>query len=160
MITLDTLNSKNFRSRLDGWAKRSHTLRDELQSFIMFGLIHYGEHCDTQYLTNTIVAVSNIKSIPAKTIQQYIMAHANVYLAKDKTTGQPVFKKRNGEKVSEITMPDLPWYDHEVNNKNKVDFNLARYEKAVIAKLIKEGVEVEKFISDLTMAARSLKKAG
>jgi len=149
MITLDTINQKNFTKLCEKWGRKQMTQRAELQALIMFGLLHYSKVADTCYLSKVMQVVSSVRSVPAKTIQKYIMAHANVYLVKEKGTGVPIFKKRKGEKDQLVTVPDVEWWNHEVNHENKVNFNLAKYEAIVAKKIVDNSVDINEFIKDL-----------
>ena len=151
-IQLTDLTTKNFNSRLKTFTSHSKSLRASAQSLIMFGLIHYGKTGDTVYLTKVQKAVGEVKTIPSKTIQKYIVAHANVYLTKIK--GIPTYKKRVGAIESEIELPSVEWWNHSVNVENQAVFDIEKYEKAVIKKLEKEEIDLMKFASDLLTIAK------
>ena len=78
------LTVKNYTQQASSWGKGQLKGRKELQKLIMFALIEYDKHKNTNCLTTIQRVVSTVKTVPAKTIQAYIMAHANVRLIKGK----------------------------------------------------------------------------
>lgn len=110
-------NAKEFAAKLRGFKTSAANIRDNLQALLVYGFEQYRDHQgNATPLTEVMSVVSEVRTIPAKTIKAYIGAHANVALVKNKGTGKLVFKK-NGKEV-EVTMPVVPWYAHEANKAN------------------------------------------
>lgn len=133
--------------------KRAKTLRQDIQTLMFFGLTHYAEHGDSTYLTNVMKSVAYVKTVPTKTIQHYIMLHApNLIWVKGKNG--KVFKKKEKGIENTIIFPDVPWWEHEVNqaNSDKPGWDLANYMKNVVKNLERHGVDPEQAIEELRKA--------
>lgn len=115
------VSDKKFTDKLTGFTASSKHQREALQDMLLFGLEKYKDHTDTSALSKIINALIGVRTIPSKTIKEYIKDHANVVLKKNTKDGSFVFKK-NGE-TAVVTMPEAVWWEHESNDKNtaKVD---------------------------------------
>lgn len=110
-------NAKEFAAKLRGFKTSAANIRDNLQALLVYGFEQYRDHQgNATPLTEVMAVVSEVRTIPAKTIKAYIGAHANVALVKNKSTGKLVFKKAG--KDVQVTMPVAPWYAHEANKAN------------------------------------------
>lgn len=137
--------------------RRAKTLRQDIQTLLFFGLTHYRDHGDATYLTNVMKSVAYVKTVPTKTIQHYIMLHApNLIWSKGKQG--KVFKKKEKGLENTIIMPDVPWWEHEVNqsNNDKPGWDLDKYELIVLKNLQKHGVCVEEFVKGITTKANEV----
>ena len=104
--------------------------RSYLQAMIVEGLKWYDEkESSCVILTDVVTTCSQLKATQTKTVQQYIMVHANVHLVRDKQSNI-VFRKKK-DKDSEgvvakhtparITLPVVPYWEHGFNKKNDAD---------------------------------------
>lgn len=110
-------NAKEFSAKLRGFKTSSNAIRENLQALLEYGFQQYKDHQgNATPLTEVMQVVSEVRTVPAKTIKAYIGAHANVAYIKNKKTGAMVFRK-NGQEVV-VTMPETPWYAHEANKAN------------------------------------------
>lgn len=143
---MTTINKQNFDNLLESFTKTAKSQRDQLQQFILFGLVQYEQHGDTVYLSKVQAACADIKSFPSKTIQAYIMEHANVFLTKGYIYKKKVNKDGTKQPV-EVTMPIKVWYEHPLNKNNQADFNLGKYGDSVGKKIAREGVSFDEFMA-------------
>lgn len=110
-------NAKEFSAKLRGFKTSASSIRENLQALLEYGFEQYRDHQgNATPLTEVMQVVSEVRTIPAKTIKAYIGAHANVAYVKNKNTGKMVFRK-NGAEV-QVTIPEVPWYAHEINKGN------------------------------------------
>ena len=113
-------DDKGFTAKLTGFTASSKHQRAALQDLLVYGLEKYKDHTDTSALSKVINTLVGVRTIPSKTVKEYIQDHANVVLKKTKD-GSFVFKKHGETAV--VTMPEAVWWEHESNDKNtaKVD---------------------------------------
>lgn len=114
-------DDKGFTAKLAGFTASSKHQRAALQELLVYGLEKYKDHTDTSALSKVVNTLVGVRTIPSKTVKEYIQDHANVVLKKNTKDGTFVFKK-NGE-TAVVTMPEAVWWEHESNDKNtaKVD---------------------------------------
>lgn len=156
------VTSSTFNAKLSGFVKSQVNQRDNLQSLIVFGLEHYGEHGDTAYLSKVMQACVGVRSLPTETLKGYIKQHANVRLEKDSKSGVLKFKKEGKE--AEVVMPTKVWYDWEgAKHHATPDVDaIARIAtiKTTLNKALKEGTlkdGQEQYVKDLLAAINSVK---
>ena len=125
------MDFKQFKTKLNGFIQSQKTQRDNLQELIEAALAHYAgesdsanEPGDTIYLTTLVQKCIGVKSVPTKTVTEYIKEHANVRYVKLKD-GTYGFKKAQKSVPVEVNMPEVTWYawtggDH---NTPKKDFD-------------------------------------
>ena len=131
---------KQFKNKLDGFIKSQRTQRDNLQELIVAGLEHYRDHGDTGYLSLLIQRSVGVKSVPTKTITEYIKVHANVRYVKLKD-GAYGFQKATKDQPVEVEIPAVVWYEWKggEHNKPKTDYDweasIARLRQTMASKL-------------------------
>ncbi|MCW8982484.1 MAG: hypothetical protein OQK13_00405 [Gammaproteobacteria bacterium] len=135
-----TVNTKNFSSKLSGLIKSAKTQRENLQELISFGLAHYAEHHDPVYLTKVANAAIGVRSLPTRTITDYIKHHANVGWTTLKD-GKKGFKRIGKE--TQVEMPNVTWYDWEGGKHNQVveDYDALATIKSTLTKAFKKEEE-------------------
>lgn len=120
---------KQFNSKIGSIKKSASTLRDNVQQCFDFGLLQYGEHSNSTFLSQLLSTVAGSKAMAYRQLQSYIQAHANITLtdAKDKKgnvkkdadgKALKVFKKREGEDAK-IELPTCNWYEFEKEQHTK-----------------------------------------
>ena len=115
-MTVKITDDKAFGSKLAGFVSSSKNQRQTLQDLIEYGLESYKGHADTSALSKVVNALVGVRTIPSKTIKEYIQDHANVRLVKVKDSSLYVFKK-DGKEVK-VTTPEVVWWEHESNKAN------------------------------------------
>lgn len=141
------ITKANFNAKLASFKKSGLSIRDGAQELIIFGLAQYGEHGDAGFLTRVIATANEIKTLPSRTLKDYIKAHAN--LAYGKGPDQVLrFAKVSKSAPIEVTMPTVTWYEWEGNSSNdaKADFNVTQQLKALMGrykKAVDEGKEIK-----------------
>lgn len=128
----------NFTRVLGAVVKGATRQRDVLQQLIIFALAHFAEHGNTHYLTVTLNACIGVKSLPTKTMKEFIQAHANVTWTKT-TDGTMVFRKQG--KDIQVTMPTTLWYDFSKSHQAAPDLD-------VVARIKSLATAIEHAISD------------
>lgn len=113
-------DDKGFNTKLAGFTASSKHQRAALQELLVYGLEKYKDHTDTSALSKVINTLVGVRTIPSKTVKEYIQDHANVVLKKNKD-GSFVFKKHGETAV--VKEPEFVWWEHQSNDKNtaKVD---------------------------------------
>lgn len=142
------ITTGNFNAKLASFKKSSLSIRDNAQELIVFGLNQYREHGDAGYLSRLIAAANEVKSLPSRTLKEYIKAHANLMYTKGPDKIER-FAKVSKSAPIEVTMPEVTWYNWEGNNTNQAtaDFNITQQLKALMGRY-KKAVEEGKQIKD------------
>ena len=143
---MNPITEKSFNKVLHGLVRSATAQRDLAQILLVFGLEHYKQHENTVYLTRMLNACVGVKSLPTRTMKEFIQAHANVSWQKT-TDGSMVFKKV-GKEV-QVTMPTTLWYDFSKDHQAQPDVNIVTRFNGFITALenamkegkIKEGQE-------------------
>ena len=134
------LTSANFKRKLASFLTAAKTQRDNAQEFIVFGLEQFRDHGNTGFLTMFLNGCVGIKSMPTRTLKDYIVEHAGVVYAKlkDDTYG---FKK-SGKGDPQVTMPEVVWYEWEGGKHNKVKpMDVVALAKSLITRIEKAQKE-------------------
>ena len=149
---------KQFKNKLDGWYRSQKSQRDNLQELIVAALEHYRDHGDTGYLSLLVQRAVNVKSVPTRTVTEYIKVHANVRYVKLKD-GNYGFQKATKDQPVEVEMPTVVWYEWEggEHNKPKTDYDweasIARVRQQMATKLetgnIKNPEKAAKVLGEL-----------
>lgn len=131
-------SDKKFSEVLGGFLRSQKSQRDNLQSLIVYGLEKYQAVSDTSQLTAIVQGLNLVKTVPAKTIKEYIKIHANVKLVKDKA-GNLVFKKeaKGADVPAQVKMPEVTWYDWQGNNANQAKADIVDPVAVLKAAMIK-----------------------
>lgn len=142
-------SDKKFTEVLGGFLRSQKSQRDNLQACLEYGLQKYGEVSDTSQLTAIVKGLNLVKTVPAKTVKEYIKAHANVKLVKDKA-GNLVFRKeaKGADVPAKVTVPTVTWYDWQGNNANMAKADIVdpvAVMKAAMVK-IKEAMDAGKIV--------------
>lgn len=142
MSTLN-LSESNFSKKLSTWVRGSKSKRDELQEFIVFGVLHAQEHDnDFTKLTEVMKACEEVKAFPNQDVCDYIkkVVIGITWKVKDK-----VFKRASKKATIEYNIGFLEsetWYEFSkaTNEVKEVDFNkqLASFAKR-LRKAMDEG---------------------
>lgn len=112
------MNQKQFTSKLSNVIRSAKNIRENVQSLIIAALEHYRDSGDTVYLSQLVNGIVGVKALPTRAITDYIREYANVAWVSDKAKdGQIVkrYKKASKDEPVTVTMPEMPWYDHESN---------------------------------------------
>lgn len=142
------INESNFSTKLAGWKKATANRRDELQEFIVFGVLHAQQNDnDFTALSNVLLACEEVKAFPNQDICDYIkkVIGGISWNAKGK-----LFKKANKKATIEYNIGYLEsetWYDFSRATKPAKDMDVmnaaARWAKQLRANidkgLIKDG---------------------
>lgn len=96
------ITTKNFTAKLASWKTQAGSMRGNAQSILTFGMDHYQAHGDAGYLSRMYAAACTVKGINADKMRDWIRAHANVKLGRDKL-GQPAFSKVTKKAAPETT---------------------------------------------------------
>ena len=140
---------KSFKLALNGFIKSSKTQRDNLQDLLVYGFHKYSESGNTGELSAVVNALNSVRTIPTRTVQDYIKAFANVKLTKTKE-GEFIFRKDGSGQdcppvVKELT---VTWYEWAGNDKNNAKADLvdpvAILKSAMIK--IKEAIDSGKIV--------------
>jgi hypothetical protein len=144
------LTEANFNKKLASWVRGAKSKRDELQEFIVFGVLHAQEHDnDFTKLTDVMKAAEGVRAFPNQDICDYIkkVITGITWKVKDK-----VFKRASKKTVVEYNIGFLEsetWYEFSksTNEVQEVDFNkqlatfMKRMRKAIDEGTIKDGQE-------------------
>ena len=138
---MSILNNKQFSTKLNGVIRSAKSQRDTIQQLIISGLEQYKDHRNTGQLTRLIQATYEVKSLPTRVIKEFVKAHANVQFTQNKEK-EFVFKALSKE--TEVTIPEVTWYNWEGNeNANvKPDMDVIAQAKSFytrITKALNEG---------------------
>lgn len=142
MATLN-LNESNFNKKLSTWVRGAKSKRDELQEFIVFGVLHAQEHDnDFTKLTDIMKACENIRAYPNQDICDYIKKVISGVQWKVK---EKVFKRASKKAEVEYHIGYLEsetWYEFSkaTDEVKEIDFNgqLAKFAKRM-RKALDEG---------------------
>lgn len=143
MITVQTFNKALSAFRASGM-----NLREKAQELIAFGIAQANEHGDLGYLTRVMNVAREVKALPSTTIKDYIKLHVPGVGYVKLSDGTYGFKRDGQESfVGRCTMPTVPWYEWEGNNKNHTaDVDLRASLKALVTrtkKALAEGKPVK-----------------
>lgn len=137
---------KKFNQKLNGFIRSQKSQRDTLQELIEAALAHYDGNTettevggDTGYLTVLVRKCVGVKSVPTRTVVDYIKEHANVIYTK-LGDGEYGFKKAKKGDTVQVTMPEVTWYDWTGgdHNKPKKDYDWEASLNSLRGKIAKE----------------------
>lgn len=139
-----SITGKNFNAKLGAVIRSARSMRESIQLLILFAVEHYRTTEDATYLTSIIQQTYGVKSLPSRTIQRYIQAHANVKLMKAKD-GNMVFKK--AAKVVIVKQLEVVWYLFDNGHQAAPDMDIFnslqgiinRVHKAIDGNKVKDG---------------------
>lgn len=158
-----TITVSTFNNKLASMIANSVSLRQDAQSLIEFGLEQYKEHGDTGYLSRFVHAANSVRTLPARTLKDYIKAHANVQYVKNKAGDAMVFKKEVKGEAAEVLPLEQTWWDWKGNKNNDAiaDFNLTSQIKSLVTRLTTaedegKSIKMEDLDSQLALLTRHI----
>ena len=135
------INESNFTTKLAGWKKATVNRRDELQEFIIFGVLHAQQNDnDFTLLSNILVACEEVKAFPNQDICDYIK---KVISGVSWNVKGKVFKKANKKATIEYNIGYLEseaWYEFSKATKPAKDMDVINA-AARWAKQLRENID-------------------
>ncbi|ADX87709.1 hypothetical protein [Vibrio phage JSF23] len=135
------LTESNFKAKLNNWVKGSKSKRDELQEFIVFGVLHAQQNDnDFTKLSDVMVACEDVKAFPNQDVCDYIKKVINgvAWNVKGK-----VFKKANKKATIEYNIGYLEseaWYEFSKATKPAKEMDIINA-AARWAKQLRENID-------------------
>ena len=129
------INEKNFTTKLSAIGKSARTMRDNAQSVLDFGFLHYVQTGDSGYLSRIANACIGIKALNTAIMIAYIEDTANIKQAKLKD-GARVFKKIKGDSPTVKTVRGT-WYDFEQPEKEVTALDIAKAIESLVKNISK-----------------------
>lgn len=144
-----------FKATLRGFLSSQKTQRDNLQDCLLYAFDQYGQHSNCVPLTDIITGLNAVKTVPSKTVKEYIKAHANVKLVTDPKDKSLKFKK-DGKGDAIVKDVLVTWYDWHGNNINQAKADITdpvALLRAAMVK-IKEAIDAGKIVEGREDIAR------
>lgn len=138
------MSVNDFNNKLGGVISNATRDREIIQELLMDGFLQAmpkaeGGHENYARLTAIVSACVGVKSLPTRTIQDYIRTFVEVRWVKPEGEEGRYKKSGNGG----VTLPEVSWYEWvgNTNQTAKVDYDPVKAIKAVIAKAKKAAKE-------------------
>jgi len=112
MLTTTIANDKNFGQKVSGFTRSAGNIRDGVQDMVAYGLVKYRDHGDAGSLSRLYAAAVDAKGVNAGRLKEYIVAHANVKLTRDKQKN-PKFVKASKDEPRHVEEPTVAWYNFQ-----------------------------------------------
>ena len=153
------VTAANFKAALAATFRTVRSMRDRVQSLIVFAARHYGASGDAGYLTLIQTQASTVHGLNARGIQAYIQGCANVQLVNGEIEGTKNYRKVRADKgvdnpaVCREEVLTIPWYDWVAKNLGtnnaQADWTLDKLVSNVFATLKKHNVTYDEFAAKM-----------
>lgn len=132
-----SMNEKQFKAKLATITKSGKTLRENVQSVLIFGFEQAKEHGNLGYLSDVMRICIGVRALPTNAIKDYIKDYVEPIKWAKGPDGVVRFSKDGKNGKLKVTMPTEPWFEHESVRKTqaKQDLHVAQRLKSLLTAL-------------------------